>query len=291
MATFSQRQGLHPLEKAIQIAAMDGDLRNAIWTALSVGLWVHHAQSFDPYNSQQHERNEEIQTVVARLYIHLFKVAIDDVPDFRAPGYKKSGITALRDIVMNGPWNEVYDIVDFLIQNAPKRYQKTLGEVVNTALQRENAGYRVVGNQIVEITSETEIKAIEDAINTPQAAVKEHLARALELLSDRQNPDYRNSIKESISAVESSAQGIVGKKGATLNDCLRKIKEKKSIHPALEQGLIKLYSWTSDDGGIRHALNDGSSAPSFADAKFMLVACSAFVNYMVTLSTETPTAP
>jgi hypothetical protein len=38
----------------------------------------------------------------------------------------------------------------------------------------------------------------------------------LQKLADRENPDYRNSIKESISAVESAAQEITGDTGATL---------------------------------------------------------------------------
>jgi hypothetical protein len=41
-----------------------------------------------------------------------------------------------------------------------------------------------------------------------------------------------------------------------------------------------LYGYTSDTHGIRHALKDDSQ-PNAEDAKFMLVSCSAFVNYLV----------
>jgi len=44
------------------------------------------------------------------------------------------------------------------------------------------------------------------------------LSRALELLSDRKQPDYRNSIKESISAVEATCQVFASKSRATLGD-------------------------------------------------------------------------
>ncbi len=47
-----------------------------------------------------------------------------------------------------------------------------------------------------------------------------------------------------------------------------------------------MYGWTSDDGGIRHALMEGDTPPTFADAKFMLVACSALVNYLTTKAAE-----
>jgi hypothetical protein len=45
----------------------------------------------------------------------------------------------------------------------------------------------------------------------------------------------------------------------------------------------KLYGYTYDkETGIRHAMiNDSKYPPDFADAKFMLVACSALVNYLL----------
>ena len=58
------------------------------------------------------------------------------------------------------------------------------------------------------------------------------------------------------------------------------------MHPALEQALIKQYGYTSNEGGIRHALSDNSLAPSYADAKFMLVSCSAFINYALAKAAE-----
>jgi hypothetical protein len=105
-------------------------------------------------------------------------------------------------------------------------------------------------------------------------------------LSDRKKPDYRNSIKESISAVEAICQIISGKQKATLPDCLKAFKDRKPLHPAFEQALVKLYSYTSDEGGIRHALSENSSAPSFADAKFVLVSSSGFINYVLTKTAE-----
>jgi len=43
---------------------------------------------------------------------------------------------------------------------------------------------------------------------------------------------------------------------------------------------MALYGYTSDSGGIRHALSDEDVTPTFEDAKFMLVSCSAFINYL-----------
>jgi len=61
---------------------------------------------------------------------------------------------------------------------------------------------------------------------------------------------------------------------------VKKLKDKGvEIHPAFEGALEKMYGYTSDAQGIRHALLDESTLDS-ADALFMLVSCSAFVNYL-----------
>lgn len=102
----------------------------------------------------------------------------------------------------------------------------------------------------------------------------------MSLLSDRSNPDYRNSIKESISAVESACQVITGSKSASLGDALKKLDKNIEIHSALKQAFLKLYGYTSNEDGIRHAIFDKSEI-SFSDAKYMLVSCSAFTNYII----------
>jgi len=101
----------------------------------------------------------------------------------------------------------------------------------------------------------------------------------LSKLSDRKNPDYRNSIKESISAVEAMAVIISGRSGATLGDALKVIKDTIGLHSALEKGFLAIYGYTSDADGIRHAMLSESKC-DFEDAKYMLVSCSAFVNYL-----------
>ena len=55
---------------------------------------------------------------------------------------------------------------------------------------------------------------------------------------------------------------------------------KVKLHPKLQEGFKALYGYTSDTHGIRHALKDDAT-PDAEDAKFMLVSCSAFVNYLV----------
>ena len=130
------------------------------------------------------------------------------------------------------------------------------------------------------ITDENEIDSIEDAMDTQYESINNHLSKAVSLLSDRQNPDYENSIKESISAVEAMCVSILGK-DATLGASLKQLeKDGVIIHPSLKSAFEKLYGYTSDAKGIRHAGNIGGASSTFEEAKFMLVSCSAFINYL-----------
>jgi hypothetical protein len=132
---------------------------------------------------------------------------------------------------------------------------------------------------------ENEAGSVGTALNLDDAAVHTHFREALRKLSDRQNPDYRNSIKESISAVESACKKLTGDQSADLNRALQKLEARKSFHPAFKQSLEKLYAWTGDASGIRHSIKD-APMPTKADAQYMLVACSAFVNYLFAREAE-----
>lgn len=98
-------------------------------------------------------------------------------------------------------------------------------------------------------------------------------------MTNRPTPDYRNSIKESISAVEALCRGIISEN--TLGDALKKLEKNGVTIPVfLKSGFEKLYVYTNNEKtGIRHALMDDAETPQYDEAKFMLVACSVFVNY------------
>ena len=109
------------------------------------------------------------------------------------------------------------------------------------------------------------------------------MKKAIEIFSKKETKDYPNTIKESISAVEAAVNIVNGTEGKTLGDALKQLDKKKKLPETLKIAFNKLYGYTCDrETGIRHALiNDAKCPPDFADAKFMLVACSAFINYLM----------
>ncbi|MBE8966981.1 hypothetical protein IQ277_12215 [Nostocales cyanobacterium LEGE 12452] len=89
----------------------------------------------------------------------------------------------------------------------------------------------------------------------------------------------RNSIKESVSAVESLAKAITRKPKATLADALKVLEVFHNLHPTLKKSFLTLYGYTSDEGGIRHAMLTEPDL-TIADAKFFLLSCTSFINYL-----------
>lgn len=188
----------------------------------------------------------------------------------------------------NYEWYTKFDLIEFSIRilkirnQEDKRYQSIIKDfisLINSAFQHLNYAYRVVDDLIVEITDQQEIAAIEEATKV-SSAVKTHLTEGLKHLSERPTPDYRNSIKESISAVEALCREITGE--TKLGPALNALEKNGVVIPTyLKSGFEKLYVYTNDSRtGIRHAQMDDSEIPQYDEAKFMLVACSAFINYI-----------
>lgn len=150
-------------------------------------------------------------------------------------------------------------------------------------MEDEVSGYRVVDKIVVPITNSAEIETIMGAAETQYQSVNTHIKKALTLFADRKKPDYENAIKESISAVEAMCCIITGQRGAqaTLGKTIKKLKESSvHIHPAMESAFSSLYGYISDEDGIRHGGIDFTNAPA-EDTKYMLISCSAFVNYLI----------
>jgi len=124
--------------------------------------------------------------------------------------------------------------------------------------------------------SEQEKQEIERACSTPFYEANQHIKKAITLLADRKDPDYENSTKESISAVESIAKEITEREKP-----LNALTQSLQLHPSFKDALDKLYNWTSTDGGIRHGASSKSLTPDQNTARFMLVICSSFVNYII----------
>ena len=274
---FSERNGFAP-PPALQINSMNKDLRTCLWNALRRSV-------FDSFSTGTGRRTLEGVTkhFCFRLWADFFTR-----PDNQFPfgGISDSFESSLQNI----EWYRVYDLIEFILDECDtlvkaKIYPaksislraRSFCEACENCLIKHNSAYRICGRKVVPITSKQERAEINSAMNSEHPSPRGHIYRALCHLSNRENPDYPNCIKESISAVESLAKIVTGKEKATLGKLTRELGE---LHPAFRQALGKLYGYTSDAQGIRHGAFKNPAQIRQEDARFMLVVCSAFVNYI-----------
>jgi hypothetical protein len=272
MALFSQRKGFKPVRETVQFGSMDESLRNAIWNCFHKHIIQRHG-FLDVSRNSFLLSYGEIHNFADSFWTLFLKKAVDTRPQDQDGIYNE-----LRHGFFRFHWYEVYDFVEFIVSHVGQ--SGDFQDAINNALEAEMAAYRLVHGKIIEITNPTELDAVDAALaQSDFPGASQHLKRALELVSDKHNPDARNSIKESISAVESAAKEITKLPKATLEDAIKMLEKKGELHACLKAGFSKLYAYTSDKGGIRHAMLDEPNLTK-ADALFFLVTCSAFINYL-----------
>lgn len=266
---FSQRIGLTEVRSVIQLDGMTPELRNSLWNVLDRLVWSAKGFMWD------YPREADIQPFSRILWSEFLKLPVD-----QRPTEAKSILRSMREYFFSAEWFEAYDFIEFCLWITKFETYKELPSQFNSVLERELSGYRVVGLQIVPVTDDNEITAIEQAIaKSPYQGTRMHLSQAMHHLSSKPDPDYRNSIKESISAVESACREITKNPKATLGDALKFLKRSWHLHPALQTGFSALYGYASDEDGIRHAMSEEPSI-GLAEAKYFLVSCASFVNYL-----------
>jgi len=284
LESFSERYGYAiPRASLWQFESMGAPLRNALWRSLQMHYWDHGHE----IRSGRWATTKPMAALLRDIWILRFRYPVDNIPS--AWG---DALRVVRQSFYDYQWHDVYDFVQFVpaywrdpntarsggVRNSQFRAH------CNAALEREGSADRFVGDWITPLTGPEEISDVESAarltgVDSPAAV---HIRQSLSHLSNREHPDYRNSIKEAISAVEATCERITGKPDASLGDALKHL-GLDQLHAALRQAFDCLYGWTSNADGIRHVLS-GDDTVEIEDARIMLVACSAFINYLVSKS-------
>ncbi len=270
--SFSQRMGIKKT-KLEQIDSMDDDLKTAIWNAIYrvVIKNSEHSVSFKYMND-----------FAVSVWTDFYKRTVDNAPHVNNYQSWNRFTPQFKQDFFSLEWNRVYDLMEYLTNDIhlTLEQQEDFTKECNVALQKELSAYRFIANKITPITSNEEVKEINEAL-TAFGPYADYLDKSLKLLANRTSPDYTNSFKESINAVEAACRLILGDDKATLGKALKKLEGKiGTLHPALLEVFTKLYGYTCDAKGIRHG-QLGDSHVDFTEAKFMFIACSAFINYLL----------
>lgn len=282
MARFSERYGHVQPRSVIQVSDLDEDTRMAIWNVL-VFLGDHFKS-----NSVGGMR----MLALRRYYLEIEKADLSEYPNYDSQVWPWVG-----DRIRESPYFEVFDILETLISaGADAQLEisvwRAAPNLLNNVFEKYLVGYRVVGDQVVQIQEGEQVEAVERALqeSTPPSS-RRHLETALSLLASRDAPQYAKSIHESVSAVEAITRKLTGEQ--TMGAALKKLEAKGiKIHPALNRGWSNLYGWTSADGGIRHSsTGEEVTEPNQELALYFLVSCSAFVSYLAATAARTAGQP
>ena len=292
--TFSERIGIVKND-IIQKDDVDYDTRIGIYNVIFQTL-IHDISAYrkakhvewktKTYPKNKYEldekalANKDFEFIEKRLWLEAMKYPID-----LQPREMKYFAQSIREYLTSCKWYEVYELIEHILKNYNWTNKKEFIDRINMKLDEEKSAYRIIYDEIAMLTNENEIEEVEEVLSKSEGVfygVNAHLKSALQLLSDRKNPNYRKSIDESIMAVESICVLICQNDKATLGKALNKIERdgKIKISGTLKSAYSQIYGYTSDNDGIRHAMTQESTL-NYEDAKYMLVSCTCFVNYLI----------
>lgn len=285
MTLFSERLGFTKPREVMQVERANEDLRTSIYN------FIHRTLG-------DYARGAIVEDICKEIWTAKWHNPIDTFPFYSSEFYPK-----LYRRILEDEWYSCYDLIEFvyneledcgMLDPEPSRFgysgygrnesdcRQEFQDALNAILEEEGAGYRFLNGQITPITNELEVSSIEQSLS-PQnnlAGASAHIDKALMLLSKKPEPDYLNSVKESISAAESAAKKVAPGKNSTLAGAVESLRASRGLHKSLSDSWKKMFGYTSDADGIRHAGTDEPVEVDFAFAKYMLVTCSAFVNYL-----------
>lgn len=288
--SFEERFGLP--KKELQVGSIDRATRIRIWNELNKRLWDSLIRvGYTIRDSDTVKMYPLIESYIFCLWSDVIKWEATNIPQRKSQLINQFKFYVLNDKLS---WTRFLEFIEKAVvlylelaedeENLDEEREACQNYIdsVNRVFIEEACGVRFLGIYLSPIVDEVEVNEIEDALaNTDSiVTVKKHLKSALRHLSDRKEPDYNNSIKESISALEALGRLIANKPNATLSQVIEDIEKKTKINAKLKTGMKSLYDWSNDASGVRHA-NKGDESENFDTAKLALVLCSGIVNYLI----------
>lgn len=271
--TFSQRYGYAPLPKPMQLEELSADLRREIWNetrSLLLPIRVEDADDEVTYAEWFFER------VLGKLL---------QKPEDEIDASFNNVMDMLKDWILKRPFNEVLDLIEIIANDS--KYGATFADHIRELFERYVAAYYLDMSrhpyQFIPRSNQAQGDATRKAMETisagGMAGAETHLRQAAEHINARR---FADSVRDSIHAVESVARQI-DPKSKTLGPALNALEKAGLInHSALKEAFSKLYGYTSDEQGIRHALIEKDSPDVGLDeAMFMFGACASFATYLV----------
>jgi hypothetical protein len=276
--SFTEAEGKMSLPALLKWGELDQRLRSALWTPVFIFLDEHIA--FDQYADGPSDfLTNPANVIMMREFVHRRHQFLSD---YRNKFSKREFITRWADFFKNSDYIELLDFLTFVIRD--RDCPPDLIKKVSDALDKPFSPYRlsVDAKTIFPAIGKEETKSLERDLETafasPFSGSKAHIQVALQAIGDG---EYRTVIRESIHAVESAVKDFTGDSNAVLSKAIKALVNEIGVHRALGDAFDKLYAYSSDEDGIRHALVfKENERVGLDEAIFFLAACTAFVGFL-----------
>ena len=274
--SFSQREGYKELPAPLDLEKLPASARTRIWNVLYVHLdgARHRNALYDIDNV-----GDPWPSILMSLHLQHDVQPLDEwTTDF------KRWHRDLRERVVHLPFNQVFDLVEFIM--AQDECPESFIPLIVAAFKSSYLAYTINAGPpptIVPAATPEEGDQLTGNLKELRAAglhaATTHLHGASKCINDG---DWSGSVRESIHAVESVAKQIDPGGAKELGRALNSLQKRGVLpHKALKEALSKLYGYTSDQQGIRHAhLGEGKANVTIDEAVFMLGACASFASYL-----------
>ena len=276
--SYSQAQGYEAMPGPLKLGELPDDARTGIWNVLFDHISHSVTREFlDALAGGPRIRGAWGEILRAKHCQFEHRPADDWNPEFSR--IRKD----LRQYIETQPFNRVFDLIQFVLRQrvCPRSFTARMRDLFT----QHKLAYAIdLGPPptIVPAATPEEGNSVVSAAETLRrvglSGSALHLSKASECLG---RGDWAGRVRESIHAVESVARQVDPEAARTLGPALASLERLGVLHPALKDAFSKLYGYTSNEQGVRHALLDRSDAQVGQDeAVFMLGACASFASYL-----------
>lgn len=272
--SFSDRNGIDRVEDSIQITEFNEVTRNRLVTFAGTLINAIYIESGMPNDNGN------------RIMSELFSQPITCDNHFSRIEAER----AVNDVILNDDPHRVLTTIEYLctlfseIERGRRASNpNNIFGVANHYFKEECIGYRFIDGKIAPITSETEIEMIEESLDIGVGQFPKNIEKSLKMLSDRENPDYENAVKEAVIGLENLVNVLIGETGKTLNAGIEIIRREKDLYPSYVKIVNDIYSFASSSPKIRHGSATEEHKLDFEEAKTILVMCCMVANYLISI--------